>query len=461
MARRFALLIALLLFATLGLWTTGILGPAHPPAGPLQSDAQAARRAADERTADRVTSGEARAAESGAAVTAPESRVAIERGRGRLRLVPVFAGVPIESLPIALGLIAEETDSATASLTNLATVGGEQAIELELAAGSYRAYVVRGPGDAVDAQRSRYWHVDMFDDLVQVAAGTTTDHDARIVRTDEEVPPRGTAQIRGVAFLDGRPAAGCLVSSDPISGSRAARVAPDGSFDLTTVQGGLQRLQLSTPIELVRQTDIVTRIAAIDVAPRDGETLQVRIEALSSRLEVETVDPHGRPVAATVGIGGVPSCILPGIGSTEIRQVLRSGGDGRLTISPLPTCTAHIDATADGLAAAEITVELRAGVAHPLRVQLQPQVVVEGVLALDTPTTKRSRFSATIFFFGPRRAAVPVFDQGRFTCNELIPGRYRTRIVTTRMQRWDGPELEVGPAGLRDIRIEPPAEKSR
>lgn len=459
MTRPLALLLAALALVAIGIWMLGRGGETRLPGSARNDLARGAVPGGDERAAPIPAPravGVDRPPDPPDAGSDASTRSIVEVGVGTLRLEPVFNGMPTGSLPLSLGLVPENPDTSAAGLGRLDCPTSDGPLPpLALRAGSYRVFVVRGPGDAPDAQRSAQWTIDQFDDLVRVSADQSTRHQVHIVRPAEETPERGKAQVRGVAFIDGAPAAGCLLSSDPLGGSRSVRIAADGSFDLGETLAGLQRLQVAPPVGGVRRNQPLARIATIDIAPRVDEHLFVRIDARTATLEVVTTTPDGTPISARLRIRGIPNFVLPAFGAMDLVTERRTDESGHDLIDLLPPGSLSLDISTSQHAAPVLDVEIGEGESKVLRVSMAARIEVTGSLDLEAFDLKAGRVRATIFFDGPRSESIITRRDGTFRTTDLIPGRYEIAVLTGGIRRIPVPPLEIGPNGATDLRLAP------
>lgn len=457
MPLRVAVLLALVALVLAVTWL--LRGESDAPAPVLPEPGPAA--IASERTPPELTP---RASEATAPAAVPATAAPVERrdvtvaaGRGRLALDLIHPGLPGHVLPFVIGLIPDDPDAPDEGRPTFASeLDGVRPASQELREGAWRLFVVRGPGDEASARESAFWSVELSDDLITVPRDAELRHAVRIIRTDEEPPERGKARIRGIAFLDGRPAVDCMVASDPLAQGRVQRVAADGSFDLGEVAAGLQRLQLSQPAPGVRRAEPILLVAAMDVAPRAGEQVDVRIEARTGTLEIETLAENGEPLRVALVFDAAPVFAVPGFGPIGTTVNRSTDEDGRHTLSLLPVGSLRIAASSPTYVAAPRQVEIVAGETRRERIVLTARVPVRGTIARESFGMRSDRrFSprGTLFFDGPIRESVGVRPDGSFATNALIPGRYAVHLLNERLQRLAAEPITVGPAGLTDAVI--------
>jgi hypothetical protein len=465
MPLRVAVLLALVALALAVAWL--LRGEPDPPGPVLPDTAPAA--IASERTPLEIAPRASEATTPGAvpATAEPVERrdVTVAAGRGRLVLELIHPGLPVHVLPFVVGLIPDDPNAPDEGQPVFASeLDGVRPASLELREGAWRLFVVRGPGDEASARESAFWSVELSDDLITVPRDAELRHSVRIIRADEEPPERGKARIRGTAYLDGRPAVDCMVASDPLAQGRVQRVAADGSFDLGEVAAGLQRVQLSQPAPGVRRADPVLLVAAIDVAPRAGEQLEMRIDAQTGTLEIETVAANGEPLPVALVLDAAPVFAVPGFGPIGTTVGRNTGEDGRHTLALLPAGSLRIAASSPTFVAPPRQVEIVAGETRRERIVLTARVPVRGTIARESFGMRSDRrFSprGTLFFDGPIRESVGIRADGSFATDALIPGRYAVHLLNERLQRLAAEPITVGPAGLTDAVIvaESPARR--
>lgn len=454
MPRRTALLFALLVCAAAVAWI--LRGERSTPED--ASAAQSGEPRPSPRGAAPITTRETTSVADphAPAPIAPDERhtVAPPRGRGSLAVEMVHGGIPIANLPLVLGALPESQEIEDDRRIEFAsTLAGVQPEQVDVAEGSWRLFVVRGPGDAPRTTSSAHWSVELGDDVVRVPRDGAVRQVVRIVRGVESPPERGTARIRGHALLDGEPAAGCMVVSDPLTPCKIQRVAADGSFDLGEVAAGLQRVQLSPPVERVRRGEAVFVVGAIDVAPSPGDSLTVRIEARTGSVEIETVDAAGLPISASLMISAFPSFIVPGFGAVNANTVRSTDATGHDVMKHVPPCTLQVIARSSGAKAVAIPIRVVAGEVRRERLVLHPLVLVSGLVDFTSFGVVEPRRGATIFFEGPIRDTTITDRHGNFATDDLIAGRYEVLVLLPDLRRLPAEPLEVGGEVMDAIRI--------
>ncbi|MGE0143677.1 MAG: hypothetical protein AB7I19_11155 [Planctomycetota bacterium] len=366
---------------------------------------------------------------------ATEERQAVVRGRGRLQL-ELQAPSAIVAEPFVLGLVPEEADNPAPERTLIRSPERvPELAPLDLPAGSYRVFVVSGPGDPRGCETSSAWTIDEFDDVVQVVANQTSKASIKITTAVEAAPRRGVARISGLAFIDGAPAVNCFVTTSPLTRSRIVRVNADGSFDLGEVEAGSLRVQLSEPTDGIKRDAFLARLAHLDVAPAPGEALGIRLEAYTGSIEVAALDSRGDSVGGTAEVLGVPSFALPSLG-TEIRNVPwmseRLSVTQNTPMERIPAGRIGVVVRSHGYSSDPVWIDLMPGAHEVVRVPMRAVTEVRVQVDWDSFGAPE-RAGAAVIFRGPTNARVTVNRHWRGTAY-LLPGDYAVEVQIRPLQ---------------------------
>jgi hypothetical protein len=418
-----------------------LLGPTGPGSAPSSVASPATPSEAtpghDREIATKTTPSPPRVIEIPPAQTTASSkeRQSLARGRGLLRLE--MTGPPsIVADPFVLGLVPEDPDNPAPARTLVRSPERFHELEpIDLPAGSYRVFVVSGPGDPRGCEVSKSWTIDEFDDVVQVIADQTAKEAVKITTAVEAAPPRGVARISGFAFLDGAPATNCFVTTGPLTRSRVVRVSPDGSFDLGEVEAGSARVQLSEPADGIVRDAFLARLAWVDVAPAPGEALGIRLEARTGRCDVTAIDDQGQPVAGTLEVLGVPAFVIPGFGSelgntSGMNRHLSSAAPAR--IERIPAGRIGLIVRRHGFSSDPVWIDLRPGATEVVRVPMRTLTEVRVDVDWDSFGAPE-RAGASVRFRGPTSARISVGRVWRGTAY-LLPGDYEVEVQIRPLQ---------------------------
>ncbi len=357
---------------------------------------------------------------------------------GRVLLYPSYPMQPFGA-GTALELALEHDDERIAlTWTRDLEAPVPTAATAEVPPGIWRIVVVHGPGDRPGLTRSQAWMLEPPDD-VAVVAGETIGRTALISRA-VDAPDRGTCTIRGIATIDGRPAARRPVRLAPFGlGGATARTDADGRFELVDAPAGHGELQLLGVVRQTRTEHIPIHVLArLPIAGLDGEVLDVTLVGATAGLQLRLIESDGRPAAfvpVRLRSPEVLAEILPNQSIPDQPFRVASGSDGRVTLAALPAGKFDLSVGSESdRPLVEFDVELRGGTTRDLgdlRLPPRSQATIE--LALADGTSPRSLFRATAHLQpldpdirAPRDPRVERGDRVRF--QDVSPGTYALTV---------------------------------
>jgi hypothetical protein len=293
---------------------------------------------------------------------------------------------------------------------------------------------------------------------VEVRAGQTSFLDLDTGTKQEVTGPAG--HVSGSAFVNGRPAAGFLLTGWGEHGRVSGEVDATGRFDLGRVRAGNLYLQL-----VDQESGLIGRQTmwskSLDVVA--DQNIDLDIQLTTASLSGDVVGPDG---AAAPGVRVMVSGMLATDGedqqgaSSHLNTVTDEQGHFELPRLSAGKYSVRAEEASLGVGRAEI--EVRSGYAESVRVQLLATVTVSGRVDYSGLADKPRQGWLTL-----RRDGAPaesggwaeIDEQGAFQCEDIVPGTYRAsmwlQFGDTSKEYVDDTPIRVGSAAMRDLVLHP------